>query len=115
MSLPRRQLGAAVEDRVAQYLLDRGWTLVTRRCTIGGGELDLVAFDGDELVFVEVKSRRDRALPEESVTPRKAQRLRAAARAYIAELSSPAQGYRFDIVAVDRDELRHHERVLGGD
>jgi len=59
-------------------------------------------------VFVEVKARRDGRVPEESFTPTKAARLRRAARAYLQEAGTPEHPHRFDIVAIDREGLRHH-------
>lgn len=110
MPRSRRSLGAEVEDRVASYLLDAGLTVITRRRYAKGGELDLVCMDGDLLVFVEVKSRS--GLPaEEAFTERKAGRVRAAARAYLADMGLPDRPYRIDLVAVDGEAIRHHRDV----
>lgn len=104
----RRELGAEAEDQAAQHLLSLGYTLITRRYSARGGELDVVALDGDVIVFVEVKARRDGRAPEESITPTKAARLRRAARAYLQEAGTPEHPHRFDVIAIDREGLRHH-------
>lgn len=111
MPRSRRELGVKAEDRAASYLLDLGYSLITRRYVVQGGEIDIVALDGEVLVFVEVKSRRD-ALPEESLTPRKSSRLRVAAKAYLHAIGSPDHPHRFDLVAVTPEGIRHHSAVL---
>lgn len=106
----RRGIGADAEDRVATYLLDKGYSLVTRRFSAKGGEVDLIALDGETLVFVEVKYRRSSA-PEEALSARKGSRLRVAARAYLNAIGEPERAHRFDLVAVEGDSIRHHEGV----
>lgn len=87
--------------------------MVTRRYTVRQGEIDLVALDGDEVVFVEVKFRRSPGyVPEEAVGPRKLQRLRRAADRYLLETGGLDRPHRFDIVAIDPSGIRHHERVF---
>jgi len=58
--------GRAAEMQAAEYLMNLGYTIITRNYQIRGGEIDLIALDGDELVFVEVRWRTD-DLGEESV------------------------------------------------
>jgi putative endonuclease len=105
-----RDLGRVAEDRAADYLLGLGYTLVTRRYKARHGELDLVALDGDLLVFVEVK-RRDAPgyRPEDSIGPAKRKALVNAARQYRLEVAEDLERpIRFDLIAIDRDGLRHH-------
>lgn len=54
-----RRVGTAIEDAAANHLLSLGWTLIARRQKTAHGELDLVAFDAQTLVFVEVRYRQD--------------------------------------------------------
>ena len=71
------------------------------------GEIDLVARDGEETVFVEVRTRRGGAFgtPEESLTRRKRARLRLAAQEYLQERGEAERVWRIDLVAVSlRDE-----------
>ena len=64
----KRALGREAEDRAARYLLEQGYTLVTRRFSSKGGEIDLVALDGETMVFVEVKARSGKfGTPEEAI------------------------------------------------
>lgn len=91
-----------------------GLNVVGRNLRLGGGELDLVAWEGPTLVFVEVKGRGAGAAvgPEESVDARKRRRLVAAARAYLARLEGPPPPCRFDVVAVDFDPAPARVRHL---
>ena len=96
-----RTRGAAIEQIAAQWLHQKGLSLITQNHHVKGGELDLVMQDGDILVFIEVKHRTTTRYghPLETVTYQKQQRLVRAARLYIARhgLSSPS---RFDILAI---------------
>lgn len=105
-----RRVGAEAEDRAADYLLEKGWTIVTRRWSCRGGELDLIALDGDELVFVEVKSRSGKwFLPEEAIQPRKIERFLKAVGAYCREMDIEERPIRYDVIAIDDRGLRHYE------
>ena len=93
--------GTAAEDLALHYLEARGLTLVTRNFRCRTGELDLIMRDGEQLVFVEVRSRRHAryGTPAESVTRTKQQRLLRAAALYLQRqrLDPPC---RFDVVAI---------------
>ncbi|MFX7098658.1 YraN family protein, partial [Acinetobacter baumannii] len=82
--------------------------LVTRRFTAKGGEIDIVALDGDTIVFVEVKlSGGGGSSPEEAIDHRKARRLAGAGQAYLAQIEEPQRPIRFDLIAIDPSGLRH--------
>ena len=93
--------GMQGEALVARYLRERGYQLAAHGYRSRYGEIDLIAWDGDVLCFVEVKTRTnlDMALPREYVTPQKQNKLRKTARMYLAEkrLVCPA---RFDVAEV---------------
>lgn len=74
-------LGRRGERAAEKYLRRHGYRIVTRNFRAAGAEIDLIAMDGDTLVFVEVKTRRNRAAgaPEEAVDARKQSRMRRAA------------------------------------
>lgn len=105
-----RRLGAEAEDRAADYLVGLGYTIITRRRKMPHGELDLVALDGDVLVFVEVKQRTV-ASPEEAVGQTKMRHLQRAAEAYRLEMNETERPVRFDLVAVDPNGIRHHQNI----
>jgi putative endonuclease len=101
--------GKQAEDAAADYLISLGYTIVTRRYKVRLGELDVVALDGDTLVIVEVKERRAPDwIPEEGVDDRKIASLSAAVEQYLLQMGEPERVVRYDLIAIDRDGLRHH-------
>lgn len=96
-----RSRGAAIEQIAAQWLQQRGLKLVTSNHHVKGGELDLVMYDRDTLVFVEVKHRATtrHGHPLEMVNAQKRRRLIRTATLYLArhDLACPC---RFDILAI---------------
>ena len=97
----RQQFGFSGERLAEKYLIEHGFAVVTRNFRTREGEIDLICRDRGVLVFVEVKTRRSNRFgaPEEAVTFRKLQRLRAAAFAFLGE--HPAHRFRFDVIAID--------------
>lgn len=82
--------------------------MLTRRYKAGGGEIDIVALDGETLVFVEVKARRSPTFKaEESLTPLKKSRIIAAARRFLEDYDGPNRPVRFDLVAIDARGVSH--------
>jgi len=98
----RRRLGAFGERLAAAHLEAKGYRIRDRNYRCREGEIDIVAQDGETLVFVEVRTRRGDALggPAESVTATKQLRLVAAATAYVQSLAQPPADQRIDVVAV---------------
>ncbi len=101
--ISRVALGTAAEDLALRYLEAQGLTLVMRNFRCRVGELDLIMREGENLVFVEVRSRRYicYGTPAESVTRAKQQKLLRAAAFYLQRqcLNLPC---RFDVVAILR-------------
>lgn len=95
-------LGESGEDLACAVLERRGYAIVERHYRTPAGEIDIVARDGDVLVFVEVKTRRtDRyGPPSEAVTLAKRRRLALLASDYLARRRPVARACRFDVVAV---------------
>jgi putative endonuclease len=110
----RRIVGQLAENVAAEHLLNLGYTIITRNYHVRGGEIDLVAMDGDEVVFVEVKYR-SRSRPEEALGQRKSSRLRRAALAYLGAFGNKEAAYRFDLIAIEGRDVRHHIRVEIGE
>ena len=84
----------------AGYLRAIGYRVVGSGYRTRNGEIDLIAWDSDVLVFVEVKSLHSEAPPEDAVGPRKQQRVMSAAHSYIAKYRLQDARYRFDVLAV---------------
>jgi putative endonuclease len=114
----RQRLGRYGEDYAAGYLSAAGYAVVTRNWRTRGGEIDIVAQQGEWLVFVEVRARTRRVAqgaaavaggalpaplfgsPEESVTGAKRRRLAALGEAYLFEHPWPGP-WRIDVVALE--------------
>jgi putative endonuclease len=95
-------LGARGERIAAAYLTDSGLRVLDRNWRCREGELDLVARDGDALVFCEVKTRRGTGFghPVEAVTPAKQRRLRVLAQRWLSGHDEHAPDVRFDVIGV---------------
>lgn len=99
--------GQRAEDRAAEFLRRRGYEIVERNWRSDLGELDLIALEGGDLVFVEVRSRADASSggPEETVGRTKQRRLERAAGAYLAERAPTFNTCRFDVVAITGEDI----------
>jgi putative endonuclease len=94
-----RVLGDLGERAAARHLRRRGFRVITRGYRTTRGEIDLIARDGDTLVFVEVKTRRG-GHPLEAVTPEKERRLTLAALQFLRRYDLLEQRCRFDVIAI---------------
>lgn len=94
-------VGREGEALAANFLQQKGYEIVDRNWHYGPKEIDIVAREGDTMVFVEVKTRSTLAfeLPQEAVTKKKMKNLVEAADAYMIQNNIDLEG-RFDIVAV---------------
>jgi putative endonuclease len=101
---PTLALGRRGEDLAHRYLRDRGFIIVARnyRLSSGDGEADLIAWDGETLVFVEVKSRKTAAFgpPERAIGEEKRKHLLRIAREYSRKTGTEWNRIRFDVVSV---------------
>ncbi len=97
------RLGEAGEDLAAGFLERQGLSIVERRVRFRRGELDIVARNGREWVFVEVKTRSpgSAGTASEALTRRKSARMARAVREYVALHDLHDQPIRCDLVAVD--------------
>jgi putative endonuclease len=102
---PRQRRGRTGERLAAEFLTRRGYLVLGLNWRGRTGEIDIVAADGDTLVFVEVKLRRAPLDPLAAVGPRKQRQLARVATEYLVRAGRPAAPARFDVVAVDGDTL----------
>ena len=95
-------LGKHGEDLACRELRRRGYAVLARRYRTRWGEIDIVARDGDTLVFVEVKTRRSAGFggPIAAVDFTKQRRLINMARSYLMGVHGPEPPCRFDVVGV---------------
>ena len=107
--LPNKaSLGRNAELQAVKYLEKQGYKIVCRNFRIRQAEIDIIARDGQWLVFIEVKARSSGLFggPAEAVDLRKQDRIIKAARGYMAfkKMELPA---RFDVIAIGPDGLEH--------
>jgi putative endonuclease len=110
----RRVQGITGEATAVKYLQRQGFQILKQNYRYERGEIDIVAEDKNELVFIEVKARHSNkfGMPEEAVTPKKQQQIRKVAEGYLAETNSNERVCRFDVIAVDWScrptDIRHY-------
>ena len=103
MTLERYELGIVGEDLAVDVLAGRGYAILERRYRTGHGEIDIIALDGETLVFVEVRAKAtaECGTAAESVTRDKQRRVVRMAAAYLARHNLVDPQCRFDVVAID--------------
>ena len=108
MSRSRIDFGKTGEDLACCELERRGYAILARRYRTRRGELDIVARDGQTVVFVEVKARRDHAFGDaaDAVHGRKRRRLTRLAQEYLTHHRLANCSCRFDVVSIHMDEER---------
>jgi putative endonuclease len=107
MIAPHLLLGRKGERIACRFLLREGFDILARRYQGRSGELDIIAFERDTLVFIEVKTRSSNQYgqPWEFVDWQKQQILRRTAEQFIADQDLGQYAYRFDIVSVIGKEV----------
>ncbi|HWR00260.1 MAG TPA: YraN family protein [Chlorobaculum sp.] len=95
-------LGIEGEKLAAMHLAAKGYRIVARNFRFQRNEIDIVARDGDELCFIEVKTRAslDKGHPAEAVTIRKQKEIARAAAGYLSGQENPWQNCRFDVITI---------------
>lgn len=119
MTEDRKRLGERGEDAATAYLMRAGMSIVERNWRCDVGEIDIIALDGDTLVFCEVKTRRtqSKGTPSDAVSGAKQRRYARLAAAYLQSAGLSDLPVRFDVVAIlviseDRALLRHHRAAF---
>lgn len=102
MGEARSELGQRGERLAEAFLKKRGLKLLARRYGTPAGELDLVMREGDTVVFIEVKTQRNRIFkdPQDQVTLAKQRRVVKAAKWFLARKRWTDRPGRFDVVAI---------------
>ncbi len=123
MTQERRTVGLIGENAASEFLENLGYCIVERNYRCSLGEIDIIARDGKYLVVVEVRTRTDTRFggPEESITAKKAWRLKRLAEQYLRSVSPVEIFCRIDLVAVMIDRtsyevksLNHIRNILAG-
>jgi len=102
MTRATNAVGAYGERVATRALITAGLLILARNWSCAEGEIDIIALDGDTIVFCEVKTRRglDYGVPAEAVNPAKVRRLRRLAARWLAEHPSVRGEVRFDVLSV---------------
>lgn len=106
-----KQTGNYGETLACEYLKKRGYKILERNFRIRGGEIDIIAKDKEDLVFVEVKARytHEFGLPAEAVTSWKIRFLIRASQFYLLKNKLMDKPFRIDVVAVDLTQDQKRE------
>ncbi|MCL2573626.1 MAG: YraN family protein [Defluviitaleaceae bacterium] len=114
----RKTAGNYGETVAAGYLEGKGYTILARNHRAYGGEIDIVAKNGEYIVFVEVKFRKqlDYGRPMEAVSRKKQKSIIAAAYGYIARNCNGNEYCRFDVIEIfgrEQMAINHIENAFG--
>ena len=113
----RRIFGNRGEAIAAEFLKEKGFTILEKQYKSPFGEIDLVCQRGSEGVFVEVKTRKTNTFgyPEESVTKRKIQYIERTAQHYLSEKFLTDHPWRVDVIAIEmrggKPKISHFEHI----
>lgn len=112
----KREVGKDKEGLAALYLEKEGCHILERNFRTRYGEIDLIARDGKEYVFVEVKYRSGTGAgdPAEAVGEKKQEVIRRTALSYLKKNGiNPAEAYlRFDVISILGSDLRHYPNAF---
>ena len=112
-----RRIGCIYEELAASFLTDSGYEILERNYYTRFGELDIVAREGDTLVFVEVKYRSSGRFgePWESITTSKMRSLIMAAGIYMTREKCYTDNIRFDLIGFfTNQKIRHIKNITLG-
>ena len=113
MTAASTRIGMRAEAAAREHLQTQGYNVVGANYRCRWGELDIIAWQGSTLVFVEVRGRRSLryGTPEESLSKRKQARLIAAAESYMQECPEMPAHWRIDLVSVRLDRQGRVETI----
>lgn len=117
-----KELGRRGEEAAARFLHRHGYDIIERNWTCEAGEADIIARDGDAVVFVEVKTRTsvEKGMPSEAVNAQKRRRYEKIAALFLRTYDVVDVPVRFDVVSLlvvapDRAFVRHHINAFASD
>ncbi|CAG37536.1 YraN family protein [Desulfotalea psychrophila] len=106
MSIFRKKKGAEGEYLACRFLKKQGYVILQKNYRKKYGEIDIIAQEGGDLVFVEVKTRSnsDWGSPVAAVTKQKQRKIIRVAQTYLAETELFDEAIRFDVIGIILDE-----------
>ncbi|MCL2540627.1 MAG: YraN family protein [Firmicutes bacterium] len=109
-----KPVGVSGELKAKEYLIKQGYKIIATNYTTKLGEIDIIAEDGDTIVFVEVKARYSvqYGLPREAVTPYKQNKVRTVATYYLRANNLFNRKVRCDVIEILYDKLHHFKNAF---
>lgn len=109
----RQQIGILGQQLARDFLSKRGYRIIAQNYFSPFGEIDIIAQQDLQLVFIEVKTRLSNlyGLPEEAVSPGKIAKLLKTAGQYLADKQVVDDNFRLDSIAIEIDEANHKARI----
>ena len=115
----KKDIGKEGEDIAAKFLSEKGFEIVARNYHYGHGEIDIVAIDKGQLVFVEVKTRVNLEFgePEYAINPKKIKQIKRMAELYLFDREIEEVDCRFDVLAIVAGDgsspiIKHYENAF---
>ena len=114
----KQELGKIGEEYATQYLIEKGYQIIQRNFQCRQGEIDIIAKEGKEYVFIEVKTRQNLhyGMPAEAVTPVKEKHIWNASKYYIYSHKLENKFIRFDVIEVYKRKnqfyINHIKQVM---
>jgi putative endonuclease len=111
--MKRKTTGMLGEKLAADFLTRQGYAIIETNFRCKEGEVDIIAKEGEFLVFVEVRAKHNSnfGTPEESITPRKKEHLRNVAAHYLETHDNLPAEWRIDFVAVELNDKESPTRI----
>lgn len=108
-NLYKKLLGKIGEDKAVKFLKRKGYKIEKRNFKTKLGEADVIAFDGETVVFVEVKTRSSNVFgsPAEAVTFEKQRKYFLIASEYLQKFGLLDKACRFDVIEVYKGQINH--------
>ena len=105
----KKFLGRAGEVKAAEFLKKKGYKIITKNYKTHVGEIDIIAEDGEEIVFIEVKTRIDDAFgaPSEAVTEKKIRKYEKVATEFLLREKKLDALCRFDVIEIEDGKINH--------
>jgi len=118
MKTQQQKVGKIGEDLSVKYLKKKNYKIIERNFRAGKyGEIDIIAKDKGEFVFVEVKTKTDEQFgsPEQEFTYHKKKKMRRAIQNYLYKKYFLDKQWRADLIAIeileDKQDIRHYENI----
>lgn len=113
-----QKIGKFGEDRVAEYLQENGYKILDRNFNCKMGEIDIIALDKEEIVFIEIKTRMNNSygLPSEAVNKQKLKHIYKTAQYYLYIRNLENENTRIDVIEVyiknNKIQINHLKQVI---